>query len=168
MRAAMLGGWQWNGIWSFQSGAHWSPFDLRESRLESESPNACSASTFDPVNRVNLGGDYNLDGENNDRPSAISNHIHATHAQWANGFNLPPNFFYAPCLGCAGNLGRNTFIGPDYWALDTSLLRNIRVSERFHLQVRIEAFNVFNHTNFLLGDNNINSPSFGIAGGTHP
>jgi hypothetical protein len=37
-----------------------------------------------------------------------------------------------------------------------------------HLQFRIEAFNVFNHTNFLLGDNNINSPSFGIAGGTHP
>ena len=22
----VLGGWQWNGIWSFQSGAHWSPF----------------------------------------------------------------------------------------------------------------------------------------------
>ncbi len=27
MLAALLGGWQWNGIWSFQSGAHWSPFD---------------------------------------------------------------------------------------------------------------------------------------------
>src|SRR5438034_11114680 len=25
-----LGGWQLNGIWSFQSGAHWSPFDPRD------------------------------------------------------------------------------------------------------------------------------------------
>ena len=167
-RVALLGGWQWNGIWSLQSGAHWSPFDLRGSRLVPGDPNACSASTFDPVNCLNLGGDYNLDGENNDRPSAISNHIHTTHAQWANGFNLPGNFFYAPCLGCVGNLGRNTFIGPGYWVLDTSLLKNLRVSEKFRLQFRVEAFNVFNHTNFLLGENNINSPSFGIAGGTHP
>ncbi len=168
VRGAVLGGWQWNGIWSFQSGAHWSPFDLRGSRLYSEDPNACSASSFDPVNCVNQGGDYNLDGENNDRPSAISNHIHTTQAQWANGFNLPANFFYAPCLGCVGNLGRNTFIGPDYWVLDTSLLKNVTVSERLHLQFRIEAFNVFNRTNFLLGENNISSPSFGLAGGTHP
>ena len=67
-----------------------------------------------------------------------------------------------------GNLGRNTFIGPNYWVLDTSLLKNVTVSERLHLQFRIEAFNVFNRTNFLLGDNNIGSPSFGLAGGTHP
>ncbi len=168
VRGALLAGWRWNGIWSLQSGAHWSPFDLRGSGLFAKVPNACTASTFDPVNCVNQGGDYNLDGENNDRPSAISNHIHATHAQWANGFNLPGDFFSDPCLGCVGNLGRNTFVGPSYWALDTSLLKNLRLSERLHLQFRIEAFNVFNHTNFLLGENNINSPSFGLAGGTDP
>jgi len=28
----LLGGWQWNGIWSFQSGAHWSPFRGGSSR----------------------------------------------------------------------------------------------------------------------------------------
>jgi hypothetical protein len=168
LRGAILGGWQWNGIWSFRSGAHWSPFDQRESRFFSKAPGACGASTFDPLNCVNQGGDYNLDGENNDRPNAISNHIHTTGAQWANGFNLPGNFFSAPCLGCVGNLGRNTFIGPSYWALDASLLKNFQVSERLRLQFRIEAFNVFNHTNFLLGDNNISSQSFGIAGGTGP
>jgi hypothetical protein len=169
MSAAMLGGWQWNGIWSFQSGAHWSPFDLRPSRLVPSGgySDACSAAMFDPRYCVNSGGDYNLDGEKNDRPNAMADHIHTTHAQWANGFNLPDNFFSAPCLGCVGNLGRNTFIGPSYWSADVSLSRTFVFSDKFHLQFRAEAFNVFNHTNFLIGNNSsLHSPLFGMAGGT--
>ena len=85
------------------------------------------------------------------------------------GFNLPDNFFSTPCLGCVGNLGRNTFVGPGYWAVDMSLVKDIRVSERLHLQFRAEAFNVFNHTNFLLGNNtSLHDPLFGSAGGTNP
>ncbi len=169
--AAILGGWQWNGLWSFQSGAHWSPFDSRAFRPEPKAgfPNACNASTFDPINCVNFGGDYNLDGETNDRPNAIANHINTTHAQWANGFNLPDNFFSAPCLGCVGNLGRNTFVGPSYWSADISLFKTFAISERFHLQFKTEAFNIFNHTNFLIGNNtDLHSPLFGLAGGTQP
>jgi hypothetical protein len=169
MSAAMLGGWQWSGIWSFQSGAHWSPFDLRASRLLSNDgfPNACSAAMFDSLNCVNVGGDYNLDGEKNDRPNAMADHIHTTPAQWADGFNLPDNFFSAPCLGCVGNLGRNTFIGPSYWSADISLSKTFAFSDKFHLQFRAEAFDVLNHTNFLIGNNsNLHSPFFGMAGGT--
>jgi hypothetical protein len=104
----------------------------------------------------------------NDRPNAIANHIHATHSMWANGFNLPGNFFSAPCLVCVGNLGRNTLVGPGYWAADISLIKNLRVRETIHLQFRAEAFNVFNHTNFLIGDNTaLHDPLFGQAGGTN-
>jgi hypothetical protein len=167
--AAILGGWQSNGIWSVQSGAHWSAFDPDPPLLQESAPGACSAPTFDPANCVNQGGDYNLDGESNDRPNAIANHVHATHAQWADGFNLPENFFSAPCLGCVGNLGRNTFVGPSYWDFDTSLFKNLRISDRFRLQFRAEAFNVFNHTNFLIGNNtSLHDPIFGVAGGTNP
>jgi hypothetical protein len=175
--ANLLGGWQWNGIWSVQSGVHWSPYSStpRSLQADSSSPNACSSAMFDSAHCVNEGGDFNLDGEANDRPDAIANNIHATRSQWANGFNLPGNFFSAPCLGCVGNLGRNTFVGPGYWAVDTSLFKNFRVSDRLHLQFRAEAFNVFNHTNFQLGsaqaptgNNNLNSPVFGQAGGTAP
>jgi hypothetical protein len=74
--AGVLGGWQWNGIWSFQTGAHWTPFRGRGgagSKLEALVPGACSAPTFDPSNCVNIRADYNLDGEANDRPNALAN-----------------------------------------------------------------------------------------------
>jgi hypothetical protein len=164
LQAAILGGWQSNGIWSVQSGAHWSAFDPRQPFLQGDN---CGAP--EPLSCTNEGGDYNLDGESNDRPNAIANHVHATHAQWADGFNLPTNFFSAPCLGCVGNLGRNTFVGPSYWDFDTSLFKNLRISDRFRLQFRAEAFNVFNHTNFLIGNNvSLHDPVFGQAGGTNP
>jgi Carboxypeptidase regulatory-like domain/TonB dependent receptor len=168
---ALLRGWQLNGIWSFQTGAHWSPFNPAPAILQPRdgSPLACEAATFDPANCVNVGGDYNLDGESNDRPNAIANNFHPTHSQWADGFNLPENFFTAPCLGCVGNLGRNTFVGPGYWAADTSIFRNFSLSDRVRLQFRAEAFNVLNHTNFLIGNNTaLHDPLFGQAGGTAP
>jgi hypothetical protein len=167
--AAGLGGWQLNSIWSFQSGAHWSAFNSDPPLLQEQTQGACDTATFDPANCINEGGDYNLDGENNDRPNAIANHINATHSQWADGFNLPDNFFSAPCLGCVGNLGRNTFVGPGYWATDASIFKNFQLSERLHLQFRAEAFNVFNHTNFLIGANTaLRDPVFGHASGTAP
>jgi hypothetical protein len=65
-----------------------------------------------------------------------------------------------------GNLGRNTFVGPGYWAADVSVLKNLKLTEALQLQFRAEAFNVLNHTNFQIGHNAINDPSFGQAGGT--
>ena len=166
--AALLAGWQLNGIWSFQSGAHWTPFSPLPRRLTELVPGACQSVSFEPANCVNTVGDYNLDGENNDRPSAVADHIHASHDQWADGFNLPRNFFFAPCLGCVSNLGRNTFLGPGYWNVDTSIFKNFKIKDRFNLQFRVEAFNVFNHTNFQLAVNDVNCPCFGQAAGTAP
>jgi len=169
----VLGGWQWNGIWSFQSGAHWSPFRgglfSRGPVFEDYGTGSCEPASFDPTQCFNVGADYNLDGVANERPNAIADHVNATHDQWARGFHLPKDFFTAPCLGCVGNLGRNTFVGPGYWAVDTSIFKNFQLSERFRLQFRPEAFNVLNHTNFQLGGTEIvslNDPFFGQAGGT--
>jgi len=176
----MLAGWQLNGIFSLQTGAHWFPYRgggfALGSKLQPDTgfPEACDPATFDPAHCVNIRADYNLDGIVNDRPNAIANHVNATHEQWADGFNLPDNFFSTPCLGCVGNLGRNTFVGPGYLNLDTSLFKNFRLSDRFRLQFRAEAFNILNHTNFQLGvvnvgpsgNNKLNNPEFGKAGGT--
>jgi hypothetical protein len=172
LRKAVLEGWQFNGIWSFQSGAHWSPIDPRNAQISERLPGACAANAqgfvSDPTNCVNTGGNYNLDGGGNvaTRPNALAPNVNATHKQWANGFNLPSNFFTTPCLGCVGNLGRNTFVGPAFWAADISVFKNFHIRDKATFQFRAEAFNVLNHTNFQLPDNQINSFTFGQAGGT--
>ena len=136
---------------------------------------------------MNAGGDYNLDGIRNDRPNASASHFTPSHDQWANGwgsgFQLDPNtddasslssangLFSVPCLGCNGNMARNSFVGPSYISWETSLFKNIRITERVKMEFRAEAFNVLNHTNFQLPgqgatNNRTNSGTFGQAGGT--
>jgi hypothetical protein len=63
------------------------------------------------------------------------------------------------CLNVQGNerRRRNQLIGPRLVNVDLSLIKNIRlsrISESFNLQLRVEAFNVFNHTNFQAPTNN--------------
>jgi hypothetical protein len=180
LKTVILGGWQLNGIWSFQSGAHWSPFDNSFPKFSELAAGACDANAqgfvSDPVNCLNLGGDYNLDGTRNDRPNAAADSVRVSHEQWANGWGerFKPNgeFFTSPCLGCVGNLGRNSFVGPGFWGADISGFKNFKVSERLNFQFRAEAFNVFNHTDFQLpganslGNNRINSLQFGQSAGT--
>ena len=61
---------------------------------------------------MNQGGDYNLDGESNDRPNAIANNVHATHSQWADGFNLPDNFLFGAVFGLRGKPWPEYVCGP--------------------------------------------------------
>jgi outer membrane receptor protein involved in Fe transport len=183
----VLGGWQFNGIWTFQSGAHWSPW------VSSAAAGIACTNPADITTCVNGGGDFNLDGEPNDRPDAPNGIItNPTTAMWANGFfNVPgsqfgcgwsasgtcnglPSFFTSPCVGCVGNLGRNTFIGPSLIVTDMSIFKNVRITERVKFQFRFEMFNAFNHTNFRLpnaasggnGGTRANSGVFGQAHGT--
>ena len=61
------------------------------------------------------------------------------------------------CLNAQGNERRNQLIGPRLVNVDLSLIKNIRlsrISDSVNLQLRVEAFNVFNHTNFQAPTNN--------------
>ncbi|HEX4486349.1 MAG TPA: hypothetical protein VH088_08800, partial [Terriglobales bacterium] len=181
----ILGGWQWNGIVSWQTGAHWEPWTFTNGgdpvgSIVNGAGATCTQADINAQDCFNTGGDFNLDGIRNDRPNAASDHYSPSHDQWANGWgdqfhftgSETGGFFSAPCLGCNGNLGRNTFTGPSYVTWDTSLFKNVRITERVKMQFRAEAFNVLNHTNFQLpgsgGATNMrtNSGSFGQAGGT--
>jgi len=46
-----------------------------------------------------------------------------------------------------GNVGRNTERGPIFNSMNLSVFKNIRIAERFRLQLRGEAFNFLNHPN---------------------
>jgi hypothetical protein len=47
--------------------------------------------------------------------------------------------------GYAGNAGRNILFGPRTVNLDMSLYRNIKLNERFTMQLRAEAYDILNH-----------------------
>ena len=56
--------------------------------------------------------------------------------------------FAANPLGTYGNVGRNAIRGPHNVNFDVAFSRLFRIMERFSLQARMDAFNIFNHANF--------------------
>ncbi len=59
-----------------------------------------------------------------------------------------PNAFMPPATGTYGNVGRDTLYGPGIAELDFSALKSVNVTERVHLQLRAEFFNILNRANF--------------------
>ncbi|MGA9998188.1 MAG: hypothetical protein WBP93_22435, partial [Pyrinomonadaceae bacterium] len=60
-----------------------------------------------------------------------------------------------------GNLGRNTFRGPSQWNTDLSVFKNTSILENLNMQLGFEFFNLWNHPNYTVPDNNIFSGTFG-------
>lgn len=74
---------------------------------------------------------------------------------------LVANGFCNPQPGQLGNLSRNEFTGPSFFGMDLAVIKRIPIHEAMKLELRGEAFNVLNHPVFSIGDQNINSNSFG-------
>jgi hypothetical protein len=75
--------------------------------------------------------------------------------------------FSSTFLGHIGDSGRNQFYGPAFTTADMVLMKNVRFSERFRLQIRSEFFNLFNHPQFQQPDNFIEDTStFGLSQST--
>ena len=60
-----------------------------------------------------------------------------------------------------GNSGRNILDGPGTIIINTSLSRRFRFAESKAIQYRLEAFNLPNHPNFGLPENNVDTPTVG-------
>ena len=137
--STLLTGWQTFGIVSLQSGR---PFTVALLQEIDNSGTGRSALGFGANDRPNLIADPSL---SNRSPQLWFNR---------SAFVFPPP-------GTFGNAGRNILDGPGFQNVNASLLKNTRLSERFSLQFRAEAFNLFNHPNFNLPDNFLGSPTFG-------
>jgi hypothetical protein len=126
---AVFGGWQANLIGQYQSGRPFSPICFSTIRC-----------------------DFNADGSGYDRPNtpAFGNTLTGLSNQdFLNGiFRISD--FPRPGFGTNGNLGRNTFRGPNYATVDVSLFKTFKLTEVLKLQFRAEAFNVFNRVNLFL------------------
>jgi hypothetical protein len=63
--------------------------------------------------------------------------------------------------GQFGNEGRNVVRGPGIEDVDLSLFKYFNIDERRRIQFRAECFNLLNHPNFGLPENDLESPAFG-------
>jgi hypothetical protein len=50
--------------------------------------------------------------------------------------------------------------------MDFAITKGIQITERIKLELKGQAFNVLNHPTFFVGDQNINSNTFGQIGST--
>jgi len=152
--AKYLGGWELSGIFTYHSGFPWTP--VNNNCLQTPGQQFIC-----PIRPSGYKG-----GANDD----TSNSIFLTKngdfpGGGTNFFNLTP--------GPPG-VGRNSFRGPHYQSIDMTFGKNTRLpglGEGGQLQIRLNAFNVFNHTN--LSPFTFNTPStivqsqfFGTAGTT--
>jgi len=163
----ILGGWQLNGIFSYQTGQPFTPFH---------------SSSFGG------GGDFNADANNNDRPNtpSIGNSVASERSSWINpgagpfgiattsSSGIPTTaeklaFFGRPANGTNGNLGRNTYEGPGFANTDFSVFKSFplsKIREEMKFQLRFEFFNLFNRVNFFQPEPRLNNSSFGRSTAT--
>ncbi len=137
--AALLGGWQLNGIVSLQGGQ---PYTVA---LPGELDNSNTGRSS-----------YGFGA--GDRPHLVRNpHLASPDPQqW-----FDPGAFAMPAFGSFGSAGRNIVSGPGLANLDFSVLKNLKLGEASTLQLRAELFNMLNTPSFLNPNVFFGTPGFG-------
>lgn len=131
--------WQVSGIVTLQSGR---PFTVALQPDLDNSNTGRAALGFGFNDRPNVGGDASVVD-----PSA---------ERW---FNTAA--FSTPAFGSFGTSGRNTLDGPGYANVNLAVLKLLPLGSDARLQLRLEAFNLFNRINYNLPDPFVGSPTFG-------
>jgi hypothetical protein len=84
-----------------------------------------------------------------------------TVTQWYN-----TTCFVTPTQYQFGNEGRNVLTGPGRNNMDLVLHRTFKIRERFSLEFRAEAYNLFNHPQFQFPGATIGTATAGVIGAT--
>ncbi len=109
-------------------------------------------------------GDYNGDGKNYDFPNLPSSGYTQPHDRHSYLTGLfPASSFGIPTLGTEGNEQRNRFRGPGYANTDLSVLKGFAVRDLGHLELRGDAFNLFNRPNLTGFQGDLSNANFGKA-----
>lgn len=78
-----------------------------------------------------------------------------------------PAAFALPDEGTFGNIGRNAIYGPGFFAMDPSIFKETKLSEKLTLQLRGEIYNITNYKNYANpGANFSSSTAFGLITNT--
>ncbi len=137
----LLGGWQINGVTALQSGF---PFNVNTSLSFA------------------AGGDYNGDGVNNDRPNLPAFGLELpnnSQQAYRDGLFVAADF---PRPDVLGTLPRNSYRGPGFASTDLSLFKDFRLpAGNSRIQIRAEAFNLFDRVNLQRPNGNMAQATFG-------
>ncbi len=128
----VLGGWQWSGIISVNTGA---PFTVTESGTNvQDNGRVAGVSKLRMPDWIGTGSF-----------SSIIRHGNPNQYFDSSAFVTPPPQVY-------GNLGRDTFLGPGLVNFDMSLQKNfaLKFREGSQLEFRSDCFNLFNRANFAI------------------
>ena len=138
-------GWELSGITRASTGFPVTLSSDDDNSLQGSNPNGVNNRYFDLPDVV---------------PGSLEiNHHPANGKPYFNTALFTPN-----ALGTPGDASRRYFSGPGTFDTDLALLKSVRISEGKALQLRMEAFNVFNHPQFFgpsAVNGNISSPLFG-------
>jgi len=129
---AIVSGWRVSGIVNVRSGNPLTVF-VQNNR---------SRSQWQPSLGPGIGRDRASYAPGFDSESAVTGDPN----QWFN-----PAAFALPGAGTFGNTGRGDFIGPNLRTVDISLVKDTAwaaLGSGGHLELRVEAFNLFNRANF--------------------
>jgi hypothetical protein len=129
----LLGGWQANGLWTWESGL---PLDIA-------------------ISNASLNAPGNINRPNVNRAAQIYGNI------GPGQLYFDTSAFSAPLPNTFGNVGRNVLHGPRLFEVDFSVFRRFRVTERMSLEFRAEAFNLSNTPHFDRPDTNFSDAAFG-------
>jgi len=141
--AFFTNGWQLNTIASLSTGTPFTVYDSADVSLQGSAPE--------------------ITGFYSSRPDLISNPNVGqpnTPNEWV---SRAPFLQLNPVTqaGQFGNEGRNVVRGPGIEDVDLSLFKYFNVGETRRVQFRAECFNLLNHPNFGLPENDLESPAFG-------
>jgi outer membrane receptor protein involved in Fe transport len=135
----LIQGWQLTGIFTAESGPHFTP---------------------------NITGDISgadesaiTSGHPTDRPDVTGTSFYPaskTPGQW-----VLPSAFSAPAAFTFGNAGRNILNGQGLNSWDCSVIRRFKLTESRNIEFRAEMFNIFNRANFDIPVRDLASASFG-------
>lgn len=136
-------GWQISGLTRFGTGLPVTLVNNNDTSLLGTAPNG--------INNNGI-----------DEPAYTPGNLRVQHHPGSPAFNT--SLFSLPAPGTLGNARRRFFYGPGLDNTDIALSKKTTLREQMSLELRVEAFNVFNHGQFFgpaAVDGNISSANFG-------
>jgi hypothetical protein len=147
---AVIGGWQLAGINSLYAGE-------------------AVTFTYTPTTAFQVSGiQQDFRGANNYRPN-VNGDPYAPESERTinNWFNKANVVIPTDPSQPFGNAPRNNVRGPKFWQVDAVASKEIPIAGRTKAEIRIEAFNLLNHTNFRAPNGNRSSTAFGTITATY-